>query len=235
VKKVSLELGGNAPFVVFDDADLDEAVAGAIMCKFRNSGQTCISANRIYVQAGVYDEFVGRLVEAVSALKVGSGLEPDTKVGPLIEQQAIDKVERHVADAQTHGAELVVGGARHELGGTFFQPTLLTGIEPSMSMTFEETFGPVAGITRFHDEAEAIALANDTPYGLAAYFYARDIGRIWRVSEGLETGIVGINTGFVSNEVSPFGGVKESGIGREGSKYGIEEWMEVKYLCMGGI
>jgi succinate-semialdehyde dehydrogenase/glutarate-semialdehyde dehydrogenase len=235
VKKISLELGGNAPFLVFDDADLDAALDGAILCKFRNSGQTCITANRIYVQDSIHDEFVERYAARIRALQVGPGGDPASNVGPLIDADALDKVERHVADAQTHGAELVVGGARHELGGTFFQPTLLTGIEPAMAMTFEETFGPVAGITRFHDEAEAIELANDTPYGLAAYFYARDIGRIWRVSEGLETGIVGINTGFISNEVSPFGGVKESGIGREGSKYGLEEWMEIKYLCMGGI
>jgi succinate-semialdehyde dehydrogenase/glutarate-semialdehyde dehydrogenase len=235
VKKISLELGGNAPFLVFDDADLDAAIDGAILCKFRNSGQTCITANRIYVQDTIHDAFVERYAARIRALQVGPGGDAASNVGPLIDDDALAKVERHVADARAHGAELVVGGSRHELGGTFFQPTLLTGIEPSMSMTFEETFGPVAGITRFHDEAEAIALANDTPYGLAAYFYARDIGRIWRVSEGLETGIVGINTGFISNEVSPFGGVKESGIGREGSKYGIEEWMEIKYLCMGGI
>jgi succinate-semialdehyde dehydrogenase/glutarate-semialdehyde dehydrogenase len=235
VKKVSLELGGNAPFLVFDDADLDAAVAGAMMCKFRNSGQTCISANRIYVQDSIHDVFVERFAAAIARLQVGPGTDSSSNVGPLIDEDALAKVERHVADAQAHGADLVLGGERHELGGTFFQPTLLTGIDRQMAMTFEETFGPVAGITRFHDEREAIDLANDTPFGLAAYFYSRDIGRIWRVAEGLETGIVGINTGFISNEVSPFGGVKESGIGREGSKYGIEEWMEVKYLCMGGI
>jgi succinate-semialdehyde dehydrogenase / glutarate-semialdehyde dehydrogenase len=235
VKKVSLELGGNAPFLVFDDADLDAAIAGAMLCKFRNSGQTCITANRIYVQDSIHDAFVARYAEAIRDLHVGSGTDARSQVGPLIDEDALAKVERHVADARQHGAELVVGGSRHELGGTFFQPTLLTGIHGEMAMTFEETFGPVAGITRFHDEQEAIDLANDTPYGLAAYFYSRDIGRIWRVSEGLEAGIVGINTGLISNEVSPFGGVKESGIGREGSKYGIEEWMEIKYLCMGGI
>jgi succinate-semialdehyde dehydrogenase/glutarate-semialdehyde dehydrogenase len=235
VKKVSLELGGNAPFLVFDDADLDAAIAGAMLCKFRNSGQTCITANRIYVQDSIHDAFVARYAEAIRGLQVGSGRDARSQVGPLIDGEALAKVERHVADARQHGAELVVGGSRHELGGTFFQPTLLTGIHSRMAMTFEETFGPVAGITRFGDEQEAIELANDTPYGLAAYLYARDIGRIWRVSEQLETGIVGINTGFISNEVSPFGGVKESGIGREGSKYGIEEWMEIKYLCMGGI
>jgi succinate-semialdehyde dehydrogenase / glutarate-semialdehyde dehydrogenase len=235
VKKVSLELGGNAPFLVFDDCDLEAAVAGAMLCKFRNSGQTCISANRIYVQDSIHDAFVERLAAEIARLQVGPGTETSSNVGPLIDEDALAKVERHVADARSHGAELRTGGARHELGGTFYQPTLLTGITSEMVMTSEETFGPVAGITRFGDEREGIELANDTPFGLAAYFYARDIGRIWRVAEGLETGIVGINTGFISNEVSPFGGVKESGIGREGSRYGIEEWMEVKYLCMGGI
>ena len=233
VKKVSLELGGNAPFIVFDDADLDEAVAGALLCKFRNSGQTCISANRILVQAPVYDEFVQRLTAEASALTVGSGLEPDTRIGPLIEQQAIDKVARHVADAQERGGELLTGG--ETLGGLFFQPTVITGVPPEAAMATEETFGPVAGIARFTSEEEAIRQANDTPYGLAAYFFSRDLGRVWRVSEGLEYGIVGINTGVISTEVAPFGGVKESGIGREGSKYGIEEWLELKYLCMGGI
>jgi len=233
VMKVSLELGGNAPFVVFDDADLDEAVAGAIMCKFRNSGQTCISANRIYVQAGVYDAFVARLVEAVSALKVGSGLEPETKVGPLIEQQAIEKVERHVADALDRGGELLTGG--ESLGGLFYRPTVITGVTAEAAMSSEETFGPVAGIARFESEEEAVRQANDTPYGLAAYFYSRDVGRVWRVSEALEYGIVGINTGFISSEVAPFGGMKESGIGREGSKYGIDEWLELKYLAMAGV
>ena len=233
VMKVSLELGGNAPFVVFDDADLDEAVAGAIMCKFRNSGQTCISANRIYVQAGVYDAFVARLVEAVSALRVGSGLEPETKVGPLIEQQAIEKVERHVADALDRGGELLTGG--ESLGGLFYRPTVITGVTAEAAMSSEETFGPVAGIARFESEEEAVRQANDTPYGLAAYFYSRDVGRVWRVSEALEYGIVGINTGFISSEVAPFGGMKESGIGREGSKYGIDEWLELKYLAMAGV
>ena len=233
VKQVSLELGGNAPFIVFDDADLDEAVAGALLCKFRNSGQTCISANRIFVQAPVYDAFVDRLVAAASALPVGSGLDPETKIGPLIEQQAIDKVERHVADALERGGELLTGG--EGLGGLFYQPTVITGVPADAAMSYEETFGPVAGIARFEGEAEAITQANDTPYGLAAYFYSRDMGRIWRVSEGLEYGIIGINTGFVSTEVAPFGGVKESGIGREGSKYGIDEWLEIKYLAMGGV
>jgi len=233
VKKVSLELGGNAPFIVFDDADLDAAVEGALVCKFRNSGQTCISANRILVHAPVYDAFVQRLSDAVAGLKVGSGLDPDTRVGPLIEQQAIDKVERHVADALDRGAELVTGG--ESLGGLFYRPTVITGVAADAAMASEETFGPVAGIARFAEEADAIRQANDTPYGLASYFYSRDVGRIWRVSEALEYGIVGINTGVISTEVAPFGGVKESGIGREGSKYGIDEWLEIKYLCMGGL
>src|SRR6266566_232798 len=235
VKKVSLELGGNAPFIVFEDADLDEAVAGAVLCKYRNSGQTCISANRILVQDSVHDEFLRRLTERVTALKVGAGTEPDVGVGPLIDDQALAKVERHVADALDGGAELVTGGDRHERGHTFFQPTVLSGVTASMAMTSEETFGPVAGVGRFASEEEAIETANATPYGLASYFYSRDVGRIWRVSEALEYGIVGINTGFISTEVAPFGGMKESGIGREGSKYGIEEWLELKYLAMGGI
>jgi succinate-semialdehyde dehydrogenase/glutarate-semialdehyde dehydrogenase len=235
VKKVSLELGGNAPFIVFDDADLDEAVAGALLCKYRNSGQTCISANRILVQNTVHDEFLGRLTEAVTGLKVGAGTEPDVQVGPLIDDQALRKVERHVADALTGGAELLTGGERHERGHTFFQPTVLSGVTASMAMTSEETFGPVAGVSHFAREEEAIEVANATPYGLASYFYSRDVGRIWRVAEALEYGIVGINTGFISTEVAPFGGMKESGIGREGSKYGIEEWLELKYLAIGGV
>ena len=233
VKKVSLELGGNAPFIVFADADLDEAIAGALVCKYRNSGQTCISANRIYVQDGVYDEFVARFVDAVGRLKVGNGLEPDTKVGPLIEQAAVDKVERHVADALDRGGELLLGG--EGLGGLFWQPTVITGVVPEAAMACEETFGPVAGIARFSTEEEVVRAANDTPYGLAAYYYTRDMGRIWRLSEALEYGIHGINTGFISTEVAPFGGIKESGIGREGSKYGIDEWLEIKYLSMGGV
>ncbi len=235
VKKVSLELGGNAPFIVFDDADLDEAVAGALLCKYRNSGQTCISANRILVQDTVHDEFLRRLTEAVTRLKVGAGTEPDVKVGPLIDDQALRKVERHVADALSGGAELLTGGERHERGHTFFQPTVLSGVTASMAMTAEETFGPVAGVGGFAREDEAIEVANATPYGLASYFYSRDVGRIWRVAEALEYGIVGINTGFISTEVAPFGGMKESGIGREGSKYGIEEWLELKYLAIGGV
>jgi succinate-semialdehyde dehydrogenase/glutarate-semialdehyde dehydrogenase len=235
LKKVSLELGGNAPFLVFDDADLEEAVAGALLSKFRNSGQTCISANRILVQDGIYDAFVERLVEGVAGLKVGPGTDPEVKVGPLIEDAAVEKVERHVGNAVDGGATIQLGGSRDELGHTFFQPTVLTGVTAEMAMSNEETFGPVAGIGRFASEEEAVRIANDTPYGLAAYFYSRDIGRVWRVSEGLDYGIVGINTGFISTEVAPFGGMKESGIGREGSKYGIEEWLELKYLALAGI
>ncbi len=235
VKKVSLELGGNAPFIVFDDADLDEAVAGAILCKFRNSGQTCISANRILVQEAVLDEFVTRFTAAVRKLHVGNGFDPEARIGPLIDEPALEKVERHVADALAGGAELLLGGGRHELGRQFFEPSVLTGITDSMAMSNEETFGPVAGVTRFAAEEDAIRMANDTPYGLASYFYSRDIGRVWRVSEALEYGILGINTGVISTEVAPFGGMKESGIGREGSKYGIDDWLELKYLCMGGI
>jgi succinate-semialdehyde dehydrogenase/glutarate-semialdehyde dehydrogenase len=235
VKKVSLELGGNAPFIVFDDADLDEAVAGALICKFRNSGQTCVSANRILVQDPVHDDFLDRLTSAVTSLKVAGGTEPSVDVGPLIDRTGLKKVERHVADARARGAELLAGGAPHELGQTFFEPTVLAGVTAEMAMSCEETFGPVAGVGRFRREDEAIAIANATPYGLAAYFYSRDVGRVWRVSEGLEYGIVGINTGLISTEVAPFGGLKESGIGREGSKYGIDEWLEVKYLCVAGV
>jgi succinate-semialdehyde dehydrogenase/glutarate-semialdehyde dehydrogenase len=235
MKKVSLELGGNAPFLVFDDADLDEAVAGAVLCKFRNSGQTCISANRILVQDMIHDAFVEKLLDAVRGLKVGLGTDPDVKVGPLIEDEAVDKVERHVRNAVEGGAELLLGGSRHELGHTFFEPTVLDGVTSVMAMSCEETFGPVAGIARFSTEEDGIRAANDTPFGLASYFYARDVGRVWRVAEGLESGMVGINTGFISTEVAPFGGVKESGIGREGSKYGIEEWLELKYLALAGI
>ena len=233
VKKVSLELGGNAPFMVFDDADLEEAVTGAMICKFRNSGQTCISANRIFVQDGIYDAFVSRLVDEVSKLKVGNGLEPETKVGPLIEQTAIEKVERHVGDAIERGGELLLGG--EGLGGLFWQPTVIAGVTAAAAMSNEETFGPVAGIARFATEEQVVREANDTPYGLATYYYTRDVGRIWRLAEALDFGIHGINTGLVSSENVPFGGVKESGIGREGSKYGIEEWLEIKYLCMGGV
>jgi succinate-semialdehyde dehydrogenase / glutarate-semialdehyde dehydrogenase len=235
IKKVSLELGGNAPFVVFDDADLEAAIAGALTCKYRNSGQTCISANRILVQDGVYDDFLAGFTEGVAALTVADGFTPGVNVGPLIDLPGIEKVQRHVADARERGAELLLGGERHELGPQFFEPTVMTGITDAMAMSNEETFGPVAGIARFATEEEAVRRANDTPYGLSAYFYSRDMGRIWRVSEALEYGILGINTGVVSTEVAPFGGVKESGIGREGSKYGIDEWLETKYLCMGGV
>ena len=235
VKKISLELGGNAPFLVFDDADLDAAVEGAIISKFRNTGQTCVCANRILVQDGVYDAFAEKLAVAVKKLKVGAGLEEGVSQGPLIDKAALDKVEEHVADATSKGAKVMLGGARHERGGTFYQPTVLTGVTTQMKVTREETFGPVAPLFRFKTEEEGIALANDTEFGLASYFYARDMGRIWRVGEALESGMVGINTGLISTEVAPFGGVKESGIGREGSKYGIEEFLEVKYLCMGGV
>jgi succinate-semialdehyde dehydrogenase/glutarate-semialdehyde dehydrogenase len=235
VKKLSLELGGNAPFIVFDDADLDAAVEGAIMSKYRNTGQTCVCANRLLVQDAVYDTFARKLADAVAKLKPAPGTEPGATQGPLIDDKAVEKVESHIADATSKGAQVLVGGARHALGGRFFQPTILTGVTPAMAVAREETFGPVAPLFRFNNEAEAIALANDTEFGLAAYFYGRDIGRIWRVAEALEYGIVGINTGIISTEVAPFGGVKESGLGREGSKYGIEEFLEIKYLCMGGI
>jgi succinate-semialdehyde dehydrogenase / glutarate-semialdehyde dehydrogenase len=235
LKKISLELGGNAPFIVFDDADLDAATQAMLLCKFRNSGQTCISANRILVQRAVLDEFASRLVQLASGLKVGDGLEKGVQVGPLIDEQGFEKVKAHVDEAVADGAEVLVGGAPHPLGGTYFQPTVLSGVTPAMRMSCEETFGPVAGLIPFESEEEAVRIANDTPYGLCAYFYARDVGRVWRVSEALETGIVGINTGFVSTEVAPFGGVKESGIGHEGSKYGIEDWLELKYLALAGI
>ena len=235
VKKTSMELGGNAPFIVFEDADLDAAVEGAMMSKFRNTGQTCVCANRIFVQNGVYDDFTGRFAQAVSGLKVGPGLAGDTTQGPLINPAAVTKVEEHVADAKAKGARVVIGGKRHALGGTFFEPTVLAEVTPKMLISREETFGPVAPLFRFKDEKDVIKLANDTEFGLAAYFYSRDIGRVWRVAEALEYGIVGINTGIISTEVAPFGGMKESGVGREGSKYGIDEYLEIKYLCMGGI
>ncbi|MEO5338248.1 MAG: NAD-dependent succinate-semialdehyde dehydrogenase [Magnetospirillum sp. WYHS-4] len=235
VKKLSLELGGNAPFIVFDDADLDAAVAGAMASKYRNTGQTCICANRILVQDGVYEAFAARLAEAVKALKVGPSLEGGNQQGPLINVRALEKVERLVADATAKGARVLAGGRRHALGRTFYEPTILADVTPDMACASEEIFGPVAPLYRFADEAEAIRLANDTPYGLAAYFYSRDVGRVWRVAEALEYGIVGINEGLVSTEVAPFGGFKESGIGREGSRYGIEEFLELKYVCLGGI
>ncbi len=235
VKKVTMELGGNAPFIVFDDADVEAAVDGAMVSKFRNMGQTCVCANRILVQDGVYDDFAARLSQAVSGLKVANGFEPGAEQGPLIDMAAVEKVEEHIADATAKGARVVVGGKRHALGGTFFEPTILADMTPEMAIAREETFGPVAPLFRFATEDEALALANDTPSGLAAYFYSRDIGRVWRVSEALEYGIVGINTGIISTEVAPFGGMKESGIGREGSKYGVDDFLEIKYLCMGGI
>jgi succinate-semialdehyde dehydrogenase/glutarate-semialdehyde dehydrogenase len=232
VKKVSMELGGNAPFIVFDDADLDAAADGAIASKYRNAGQTCVCANRILVQDRVYDAFAGKLAERVARFKVGNGMEPGVIIGPLIDAAAVKKVEEHVADAVAKGAKVVTGGKRHSLGGRFFEPTILANVDPSMKVTREETFGPVAPLFRFKTDEDAIRLANDTEFGLAAYFYARDLGRVWRVAEGLESGIVGINTGLISTAEAPFGGVKESGLGREGSKYGIEDYLEVKYLCM---
>ncbi len=235
MKKVSLELGGNAPFIVFEDADLDSAVAGAMASKYRNAGQTCVCANRFLVQDGIYDAFTARLSEAAGAIKVGSGVEDGIEQGPLIDMAAVAKVEEHIADAVGKGAKLVVGGARHALGGTFFQPTVLTEVTTDMKVAREETFGPLAPVFRFKDEAQALHMANDTEFGLAAYFYSRDIGRVWRVSEGLEYGIVGVNTGIISTEVAPFGGMKESGIGREGSKYGLDEYLEIKYVCMGDV
>ncbi|MFZ1125058.1 MAG: NAD-dependent succinate-semialdehyde dehydrogenase [Candidatus Baltobacteraceae bacterium] len=235
VKKVGLELGGNAPFIVFDDANLDAAVAGAVTAKFRNAGQVCVSANRLLVQAGIHDEFVARLSQAAAKLRLGNGLEAGVSVGPLIDEPGFAKVVEHVEDARSRGARAVVGGAPSELGRTFFPPTVLTGVSADMLLCQEETFGPVAGIVKFTSDDDAIALANATPFGLAAYFYSRDINRIWHVAESLETGMVGINTAQIANEAAPFGGVKESGIGREGSKYGIEEWVEVKYCCFGDL
>jgi len=233
LKKLSMELGGNAPFIVFDDADLDAAVAGAIASKYRNTGQTCVCANRLLVQSGVYDAFTRKLVDAVNKLRVGDGLKGATDQGPLIDTKALAKVEEHITDAVSKGAKVAVGGKRHALGGTFFEPTVLTGVTPQMAVAREETFGPVAPLFRFETEAEAIRMANDTEFGLAAYFYTRDLSRSWRVSEALEYGIVGLNTGLISTEVAPFGGVKESGFGREGSKYGILDYTELKYVCTG--
>src|SRR5579872_879857 len=235
VKKTSMELGGNAPFIVFDDADIEEAVKGAIASKYRNAGQTCVCANRILVQDGVYDAFSKRLAEAASEMKVGNGAEQGVVIGPLIDMKAVEKVETHIADALEKGAKVVIGGHRSSLGGSFFEPTVLSGVTTDMMITREETFGPVAPVYRFKTEEEAVTMANDTEFGLAAYFYSRDIGRIWRVAEALEYGIVGINEGIISTEIAPFGGMKESGIGREGSKYGIEDYLEIKYLCLGGI
>ena len=235
LKKLSLELGGNAPFIVFDDADIDAAVKGAIASKYRNAGQTCVCANRILVQEPVYDRFAGKLADAVKAMKVAPGNEEGAVIGPLIDQAGIEKVEEHVADAVKKGARVILGGKRHALGGTFYEPTVLADVTTQMKLAREETFGPVAPLFRFATERQAIDMANDTEFGLAAYFYGRDIARIWRVAEALDYGIVGINEGIISTEVAPFGGVKESGIGREGSKYGIEDYLEIKYLCLGGM
>jgi succinate-semialdehyde dehydrogenase/glutarate-semialdehyde dehydrogenase len=233
LKKISLELGGNAPFIVFDDADVDAAVAGAMASKYRNAGQTCVCANRLLVQAGIYEEFAEKLARQVAELQVGNGIDVGVTQGPLIDQQALEKVEAHVADAVAQGARILAGGKRHARGGTFFEPTVLADVTPAMRCAREETFGPVAPLFKFADEAEAIELANATEYGLAAYFYARDLARVWRVAEALEYGMVGVNVGLIANEVAPFGGVKQSGIGREGSRYGIEEYLEIKYVCVG--
>jgi succinate-semialdehyde dehydrogenase/glutarate-semialdehyde dehydrogenase len=235
IKKLSLELGGNAPFIVFDDADLDAAVEGAIASKYRNTGQTCVCANRIYVQDAIYDAFAAKLVAAVGKLKVGNGVEPDVTQGPLIEEKAVAKVEEHISDALSKGARLLAGGKRHALGHTFFQPTVLADVDASMQVASEETFGPLAPLFRFKTDEEAVALANSTEFGLAAYFYSRDIGRIWRVAEGIESGMVGVNTGLISNEIAPFGGVKQSGVGREGSTHGMDDYLVIKYICLGGI
>ena len=235
IKKTSMELGGNAPFIVFDDADLDQAVLGAMASKYRNTGQTCVCANRLLVQDGVYDAFAAKLKAAVEAMKVGNGMEPGVSQGPLINTDAVAKVEEHIADALSHGASIVTGGKRHALGGNFFEPTILANVPAGALIFREETFGPVAPLFRFHTEEEAISMANDTDFGLASYFYARDVGRIFRVAEALEYGIVGINEGIISTAEVPFGGVKQSGLGREGSKYGIEDYLEVKYLALGGI
>jgi len=235
VKKVSLELGGNAPFIVFDDADLDEAVAGAIASKYRNSGQTCVCTNRLYVHDRVYDAFAAKLRDAVAGLKVGMGTDQGVTQGPLINEAAVLKVESHIEDALAKGARIVTGGKRHALGHGFFEPTILADVTPAMKVARDETFGPLAPLFRFSSDDEVIRLANDTEFGLAAYFYSRDIGRVWRVAEALEYGMVGINTGLISNEVAPFGGVKQSGLGREGSHYGIDDYVVIKYMCIGGI
>jgi len=235
IKKVSMELGGNAPFIVFDDADLDAAVQGAIASKYRNTGQTCVCANRLYVQAGVYDAFVEKLKAAVGKLKVGNGTEPGVTQGPLIDKAAVAKMEEHIADAVAKGGKVVMGGHPHKLGHTFFEPTIITGATQDMLVAREETFGPLAPVIKFDTDADAIRMANDTEFGLAAYFYAQNLKRVWRVAEAIEAGIVGINTGIISTAVAPFGGVKQSGLGREGSKYGIDDYLEIKYLCLGGM
>jgi succinate-semialdehyde dehydrogenase/glutarate-semialdehyde dehydrogenase len=235
IKKLALELGGNAPFIVFDDADLEAAVEGALTSKYRNAGQTCVCANRIYVQEGVYDAFASKLSAVVEKLKVGNGFEEGVVQGPLINEAAVKKVEDHIADAVSKGARVLVGGKRHALGQTFFEPTVLADVTSAMKVSREETFGPVAPLFRFQTDEEVVQLSNDTEFGLASYFYTRDIGRIWRTAEGLEYGIIGINTGLISTEVAPFGGVKQSGLGREGSRHGIEEYLELKYLCLAGL
>src|SRR5437870_3374282 len=235
VKKLGLELGGNAPFVVFDDADIDAAVDGAIVSKYRNMGQTCVCANRIYAQDKIYDAFVEKLSKKVAAMKIGDGTEQGVVQGPLINMAAVDKVEKHIADAVKHGAKIVIGGKRHALGGTFFEPTVLSNVKPDALVSQEETFGPLAPVFRFHDEAEVIAMCNNSPFGLASYYYSRDLGRVWRVAEALESGMVGVNTGLITTEVAPFGGVKESGLGREGSHHGMEEYVEIKYVMMAGV
>jgi succinate-semialdehyde dehydrogenase/glutarate-semialdehyde dehydrogenase len=235
VKKVALELGGNAPFIVFDDADLDAAVEGAIASKYRNTGQTCVCTNRFLIQDKLYDAFTAQLAARVAKFTVGDGVKGETQQGPLIDMRAVEKVEEHIADAIAKGARIVLGGKRHELGGTFFQPTILADATSAMAVAREETFGPVASLFRFQTDEDAIRMANDTEFGLAAYFYSRDVGRIWRVAEALEYGIVGINTGLISTAVAPFGGMKQSGIGREGSRHGIDDFLEIKYLCLGGI
>ena len=235
IKKISLELGGNAPFIVFDDADLDAAAEGAIISKYRNTGQTCVCANRFFVHDRVYDAFTAKLVARVEALKVGPGTDSGVTQGPLINAEAVDKVDAHLGNAKAHGAKVATGGKRHALGGTFYEPTVLTGVTPDMQIFREETFGPVAPLIRFKDDAEVVELANRTEFGLASYFYSRDIGRIWRVAEALEYGMVGVNTGLITTEVAPFGGMKQSGLGREGAKYGIDEFIEVKYICFGGV
>ena len=235
VKKLSLELGGNAPFIVFDDADLDAAVDGAIASKYRNGGQTCVCANRLYVQSGIYDAFAQKLAKAVEKITVGNGRDAGVTQGPLINQKAVAKVEEHIADAISKGARVLTGGRRHALGGNFFQPTVLTEVTSEMRVAREETFGPMAPLFRFDTEEEVLAMANDTEFGLASYLYSRDIGRVWRIAEGLESGMVGVNTGLISNEVAPFGGVKQSGLGREGSHYGLDDYLTIKYICLGGM
>ena len=235
VKKVSMELGGNAPFIVFNDADLDAAVEGAIASKYRNAGQTCVCANRLYVQSGVYDAFAQKLADAVGQLHVGNGVDAGVTTGPMIDEKAVEKVEEHIADAVAKGASIKMGGKRHSLGHSFFEPTILTNVTQDMAVAKEETFGPLAPLFKFESEDEVIGYANDTEFGLASYFYSRDIGRIFRVSEALEYGMVGVNTGLISNEIAPFGGVKQSGLGREGSKYGIEDYLVIKYTCLAGL